>query len=190
MAEKRLMNMVQGDHQSNDAYRLRFENQANVVESMGGQLYRGPTLDIISQKKYNTDYANLTNDADKATTIEMATEMWKATLFITNSNQNRFDQLKKELHNNYIRGDENSYPSTLNEAYTRLNQHRSFSSVVSGGSATETSFAQKKSNYDSDRSSNKLALPPNYRTPHDDTQTGIVTHAEKRDTHLARDTAK
>jgi len=35
-AEKRLMNMTQGDGQSNDAYRLKFENQANVIENMGG----------------------------------------------------------------------------------------------------------------------------------------------------------
>jgi hypothetical protein len=65
---------------NSDAYRLRFENQTNVMKIHGRPTLPWSTLNIISQKKYNTDYANLTNDADKATTIEMATEMWKATL--------------------------------------------------------------------------------------------------------------
>lgn len=35
-AEKRLLNMTQGDNQSNDSYRLKFENQASVIKNMGG----------------------------------------------------------------------------------------------------------------------------------------------------------
>jgi hypothetical protein len=71
-------------------------------------------------EEYNTDYANLTNDTDKATTIEVATEMWKATHH--QQQQNRFDQLKKELHNNYI-GETKivTLPHSM-RAYTRLNQ--------------------------------------------------------------------
>jgi hypothetical protein len=35
----------------NEAYRLKFENQANVIENMGGQLYRDSTLNIVSKQK-------------------------------------------------------------------------------------------------------------------------------------------
>lgn len=50
-AEKRLMNMVQGDTQSNDAYRLKFENQASVIQSMGGNSTETQTL-TLSSKSY------------------------------------------------------------------------------------------------------------------------------------------
>jgi hypothetical protein len=126
LAEQRLMNMKQADGESNDSYRLKFENQASVIENMGGQLYRNSTLNIVSNQKYSKDYNEL-NSAERTQSQETATDLWKATLLITNSNPNKFDQLKKELHNNYISGDTDSYPSTFNGAYTRLNQYKSYS---------------------------------------------------------------
>jgi hypothetical protein len=124
-AEKRLLNMVQGDGQSNDSYRLKFENQASVIQNMGGQLYRNSTLDIASNDAYQKDYDNISRDK-KEEIKEAATELWKASLFIVNSNQNKFDQLKKELHNDYISGDKHSYPTTFSNAYNCLNQHKTF----------------------------------------------------------------
>jgi hypothetical protein len=112
-AEQRLMNMTQADGQSNDSYRLKFENQANVIENMGGQLYRDSTLNIVSKQKYNKDYNQL-KLTEQTLCQEAATDLWKATLLITNSNPNKFDQLKKELHNNTQHTD--SYPITFNNA--------------------------------------------------------------------------
>ena len=140
-AEKRLMNMMQGDGQSNDSYRLKFENQADVIQNMGGQLYRKPTLDIVSNEMHSRDYDQITDDDERKEIQEGATELWKASLFITNSNRTKFDQLKKELHNNYIGGEKKSYPSTFNGAYNRLSQHKTFGSYISGENQG-TSFAQ------------------------------------------------
>jgi hypothetical protein len=141
LAEQRLMSMKQGDGESNDAYRLKFENQANVIENMGGQLYRDSTLNIVSQQKYSKDYSKL-DSSERTQSREAATDLWKATLLITNSNPNKFDQLKKEMHNNLISGDTASYPSTFNGAYTRLNQYKSYGQTTVTDSQG-TSFAQK-----------------------------------------------
>jgi hypothetical protein len=117
---------------------------------MGGQLYRDSTLNIVSKQKYNKEFSKL-NPTEKTQSQEAATDLWKATLLITNSNPNKFDQLKKELHNNYISGDTDSYPSTFNDAYNRLNQHKSYGYVAPATGIHETSFAQKGPN-DSNKS--------------------------------------
>ena len=92
LAEQCLMNMKQADVQSNDSYyHLKFENQANAIENMWGQLYRDSTLNIVSQQKYNKDYSKL-NSTEMTQSQEVATDLWKATLLITHSNPNKFDQ--------------------------------------------------------------------------------------------------
>jgi len=140
-AEKRLMNMVQGDGQSNDSYRIKFENQANVICNMGGQLYRDATLDIVSTELYNKDFDKISDGDQQKQIREAASELWKARLFIINSNPGRFDQLKKEMHNNCIKGDKKSYPNTFNGAYNLLSQHKTYGSSTVGTSHG-TSFTQ------------------------------------------------
>ena len=134
----------------------------------GGQLHRNSTLDIASNDACNKDCDKLTN-AEKDKTKEAATELWKATLFISNSNQNKFDQLKKELHNNYISGDKHSYPNTFNNAYNRLNQHKTFGKTIqraSEGTAftqrhkPSNKSSQKGSDSDSDNDTGELRKPP------------------------------
>jgi hypothetical protein len=44
---------------------------------------------------------------------EAATDLWKANTLITNSNPNKFDQLNRATQN-YISGDNDSYPITFN----------------------------------------------------------------------------
>jgi hypothetical protein len=169
-AEKRLLNMTQGDGQTNDSYRLKFENQASVIENMGGQLYRNSTLDIASNEVYKKDYDKLTDD-EKNKIKEAATELWKASLFIINSNQSKFDQLKKELHNNYISGDIKSYPSTFNNAYNRLNQHKTFGHSTPGDSQG-SAFTQNKLSHKKDKSS--------HNGSDSDSDNGEIRQAPKR----------
>ena len=142
-AEKRLMNLVQGDGQSNDSYRIKFENQANVIRNMGGQLYRTATLNIAANELYKKDYNKITDIYEQVAVEEAASEVWKARLFIINSNPGRFDQLKKEMHNNCIKGDKNSYPNTFNGAYNLLSQHKTYGQSTVGVSQG-TAFTQKK----------------------------------------------
>ena len=166
LAQKWLMNMIQADGQSNDSYHLKFENQADVIENMGGLPYGESTLDIASQKLFQLDYEDVTDTDDQVTVQEAATELWKAMLLITNSNQKKFDQLKKELHNNYISGDKNIYPTTFMEAYSHLNRYKPFTSYdeVIEPSAGQ-SYHQHGNESDSDNShgSNK-PVPQKYKT--------------------------
>ena len=66
LAEQRLMSMIQADGQPNDSYRLQFENQANVIQNMGGQLYRNSTLDISSNSLFNKKYHQLKDANEQA----------------------------------------------------------------------------------------------------------------------------
>ena len=93
---------------------------------MGGQLYRQPTLDIVSQEHYKKDFHRLSAQ-EQEDAHEKASEQWKATLFLVNSNPKKYDQLRKELHNEQIAGNDN-YPKTRNAAFTRFNQHKPYGS--------------------------------------------------------------
>jgi hypothetical protein len=85
--------MTQADGQSNDSYRLKFET--NVIEQEDSTL-SGPTLNIVS-KQNTTDYKPA--QVNKQTTAKKRQPTYKANLLITNSNPNKFDQLKRR-HNN------------------------------------------------------------------------------------------
>ena len=162
LAQQRLMNMKQGDNQSNESYRLKFENQAGIIQNMGAELYQQPALELVSKQTFNKDYNSL-KPGEQIQAKETATDLWKATLFITNSNPNRFDQLKKELHNQYISGDTKCYPTTFNDAYNRLNQHKSYAPPTVRAPSEGNSFAQQKeqsNNEDSDSESDKIRQAP------------------------------
>ena len=187
LAEKRLMNMIQGDGQSNDSYRLKFENQANVIQNMGGQLYRQSTLNIVSQEIFTKDYNQLTEKQSRVEAQEAATELWKATLFITNSNPTKFDQLKKELHNDYISGDIKSYPKTFNDAFHRLNQHKPYGNYTVEPTFP-TAFAQQKyNNNGSDSDGDDLQQPPRFMADYICAVCGETGHlASTKYCHLTR----
>lgn len=89
-----------------------------------------------------------------------ATDLWKATLLITNSNPTRFDQLKKDLHNRYTSGDENSYPTTFNDAHSHLNRYKTYGTTAVTPAAEGTVFTQKqKQSYEPDLDA-PVANPP------------------------------
>jgi hypothetical protein len=73
---------------------------------------------------------------------EATTVLWKATLLVTNSNLNKFYQLRKGLHINSVSGDTDRYPNTFNGAYNRLNQYKSYGQTTVADTQG-TSFDQK-----------------------------------------------
>ena len=86
---------------------------------------------------------------------------------MVNSNSHRFDQLRKELHNEQIAGHD-KYPKTLNAAFSRLNQHKSYGNdtpLFSGEGTTFTTTATKsksnsnKHDSDSDESNDGKIVP-------------------------------
>ena len=157
-AEKRLNQLLQGETQMNDSYRIKFENRANVVVELGGALYRRPTLEIVAQKEHQKAFDTLSAE-QQAVVIGKATEMWKSRLFIMNACPRRYSQLKKDLHNSYIEGNKEAYPATLNDAYTRLNNYQAFVPCISQNqneTPRESSFAQENNTSESDSSNYQL----------------------------------
>jgi hypothetical protein len=134
LAEKNLMNAYQKDHLSLDGWLLKFEARCSVVTSMGGQLYRASTLALVCEELKLGDFNKL-DEAKQKEIIATAEERWKSVLFINNSNNTRFDQLKKQLQNEFLRGGDDDekkykYPKTMVEAYQLLNQYQPYASAA------------------------------------------------------------
>ena len=71
------MNMVQGDGQSNNLYRIKFENQANVICNMGSQLYHTAALDLVSKDLYKKTFNQISDISHEQQIKEAASELWK-----------------------------------------------------------------------------------------------------------------
>jgi len=78
--------MVQGEGQSTDSYRLKFENQADIIQNMGGQLYRDSRLDIVSVGTYQKKYNELTTGSQRYAIKAAATELWTSSSTVTQQN--------------------------------------------------------------------------------------------------------
>jgi hypothetical protein len=68
------------------------------------------------------------------------TDLWKATLLITNSNPNKFDQLE-ELHTITSAGTR-QLPHYIQQRHNRLNQHKSYGNVTIVSTQEGSSFAK------------------------------------------------
>ena len=76
---------------------------------------------IINLKMRN--YANLT-DPNKKPVIDVVEQAYLADLFINNSNAKLHSQLKKDIANNYSKGNTEAYPDDIHKALTVMNKYQ------------------------------------------------------------------
>ena len=69
------------------------------------------------------DYANLTGP-DKKSVIDVVEQEYLAYLFINNSNAKLHSQLKKDIANDYSKGDTEAYPNDIHKALTLMNEYQ------------------------------------------------------------------
>jgi hypothetical protein len=148
-ATARLYALVQKDNKKPEDYKKRFDNMMDVIDSMGGCIYQPPILEAVAAKHYNKDVEHLAADK-RLETIRLANELAQATLFIKNSNNKKYNQLKIKLSNDHVQGMTNSYPGTMNAAYQMLTQFKAIVTDTAITPSQGTSFAQtkKQSNQD------------------------------------------
>jgi hypothetical protein len=126
----------------------------DVIDSMGGCIYQPPILEAVAAKHYNKDVEHLTAD-ERLETIRLADELARASLFIKNSNNKKYHQLKIKLSNDHVQGMTNSYPATMNAAYQMLTQFKAIVTNTAFTPSEGTSFAQTKKTTDHDLGFNK-----------------------------------
>ncbi len=89
-----------------------------------GVCYYSPELldDKAAQTKMG-DYDSL-SDANKKKVIETVDQEYLAYLFLHNSNGKMHSQLKKDVANNYFKGNTNAYPTDIHKVLTLMNNYK------------------------------------------------------------------
>ncbi len=62
--------------------------------------------------------------AKKKTVVDVVKQEYLAYLFINNSNAKIHSQLKKDLANNYSKGNMDAYPKDIHKALTLMNEYK------------------------------------------------------------------
>ncbi len=113
----------QDDQIGNATYYDWFTTRVEVARQVG-VCYHSPDLleDKAAQLKMGAfDTVSPTN---KKTVVDIAKKEYLAYLFINNSNVKMHCQLKKEVANNYSKGNTGTYPKDIHKALTLINEYK------------------------------------------------------------------
>jgi hypothetical protein len=153
-ATKRIYHLTQHDGEKPEDYKKRFDNMADVISSMKGTIYQPPMLTTVAHRVYGKDVIALT-PPEKQETIRLADELARATLFIENSNNKKYNQLKAKLSNDHVQGMTNNYPTTMTAAYQMLTQFKAIATDTVITPSEGTSFGQINKKLEHDTGYNK-----------------------------------
>ena len=64
------------------------------------------------------------SDTDKKKVIDRVEQEYLAYLFLNNSNAKMHSQLKKDVANDYSKGNTNAYPNDIHKALTLMNEYK------------------------------------------------------------------
>jgi hypothetical protein len=110
----------------NESYRLKFENQTNVIENMGGQLYRDSTLNIVSKQRYKdynqlklTEQTHFLPRSGKPTHGKPPFSSQQQPKQVRPAQERATQQLHQQGRDSYIQ-----------QRLNRLNQHKSYGNVT------------------------------------------------------------
>jgi hypothetical protein len=118
-----ILQFRQEDQVSNATYYDRFTARLEVA-CQAGVCYHAP--DMLQDKSVHLkmgDYAIL-NDPDKKSVIDVVKQEYLAYIFINNINANLHSQLKKDIANNYSKGNTEAYPNDIHKALTLMNEYQ------------------------------------------------------------------
>ena len=87
-----------------------------------------------------TEYETLT-PAEQKNVRDVVEQEHLAYLFINNSNQKLHSQLKKDVANNYSKGNMEAYPSDIHKAVTLMNDYKPLKLDVAPVPGQGTAFA-------------------------------------------------
>lgn len=142
-----ILTFRQEDQVSNATYYDRFTTRVEVGRQTG-VCYHTPEL--LKNKAVELGlgaYEGLMQN-DKDTVVEVVEQEYLAYLFINNSNAKMHNQLKKEVANDYSKGNIHAYPSDIHKALTLMNEYKPLkletAVVPSQGTAFVTDSSKSK----------------------------------------------
>jgi hypothetical protein len=118
-----ILSFCQDDNLGNAAYYDCFTTRVEVARQ-AGVCYYSPALmeDKATQLKLG-DFNTLSSD-DKKKVIDQVEQEYLAYLFINNSNVKLHSQLKKDVANDYSKGNTDAYPTNIHKALTLMNEYK------------------------------------------------------------------
>jgi hypothetical protein len=112
-AHRRLYNFQQGRHMSLLAYLEIFQNHQQVIQHIGGKM--GCHLPIFKMSSFKIEKPSLDESE-----IMAAEDEYISIAFLLVSDPQRYGKLVNKLHNDYLQGFANCYPTLLIADYTLL----------------------------------------------------------------------
>jgi hypothetical protein len=118
-----ILSFHQGDHLGNAAYYDCFTTRAEVAHQAGVCSYSPALLEDKATQLKLGDFDKLSY-ADKKKIIDQVKQEYLAYLFLNNSNAKMHTQLKKDVANDYSKGNTNAYPNNIHMALTLMNEYK------------------------------------------------------------------
>ena len=137
-----ILSFRQEDHMSNAAYYDRFTTRAEVARQAGVCYYTPALLEAKATQLKVGDYNALANDQQKKIK-DLVEQEYLAYLFLNNSNAKLHTQLKKDVANDYSKGNIDAYPTDIHKALTLMNEYKPLKLDAPTVPAQGTAFATK-----------------------------------------------
>ena len=127
---------------SNATYYDQFTTRVEVA-CQAGVCYHSP--DFLQDKTTQLDIGNYKSLllTKKKSVIDAVEQEYLAYLFINNSNAKMHNQLKKDVANDYFKGNTEAYPSNIHKALTLMNEYKPFGLDAPIVAAQDTAFVIK-----------------------------------------------
>ena len=105
-----ILSFRQDDHLGNAAYYDRFTTRVEVARQAGVHYYSPALLEDKATQLKLGDYDTLATDVKKSV-VNLVEQEYLAYLFLNNSNAKLHSQLKKDVANDYSKGNTEAYPT-------------------------------------------------------------------------------
>ncbi len=117
-----ILSFCQDDHLGNAAYYDCFTTRVEVARQAGVCYYSPALLEDKATQLQLGDFDKLSS-ADKKKIIDQVKQEYLAYQFLNNSNAKMHTQLKKDVVNDYSKGNTNAYPINIHKALTLMNEY-------------------------------------------------------------------
>ena len=121
-------------------------------------------------------------EVEQKAIIELVEQEYLAYLFLNNSNQKMHTQLKKDVANDYSKGNQDAYPSDIHKALTLMNEYKPLKLdnpvVVAQGTAFATKGSHKGSKKGGSKSK-KYYSDAEWKALSSEAQTKIINERKK-----------
>jgi hypothetical protein len=119
-----ILQFRQDDQLGNAAYYDCFTTRVEVARQAGVCYYSPDLLEDKTTQLKMGGYDTL-SDTDKKKVIDSVEQEYLAYLFLNNSNAKMHSQLKKDVANDYSKGNIDAYPNDIYKALTLMNEYKS-----------------------------------------------------------------